>query len=111
MSRAKRAVAPPSEHLAQQPEPWKPCDWAPEDAYALRALQAGSATPGQQQRALKWLIENAAGTYDMPYRPNSARDTDFACGMQHVGKQIVKLLNLSITAITAKQRQLDALKP
>lgn len=89
---------------AQQSEPWKPCAWEAEDAYALRALQTGNATAGQQQRALKWIIE-AAGTYDQAYRPASARDTDFACGMQHVGKQIVKLLNLSITALNAARER------
>lgn len=82
----------------QQPEPWKPHAWEPADAYALRALQDGTASPGQQQRALKWIIE-CAGTYDQAYRPASARDTDFACGMQHVGKQVVKLLNISIAAL------------
>lgn len=82
-------------------EPWKPFAWEPEDAYALRALQDGTASAGQQQRALKWIIE-CAGTYDQAYRPASARDTDFACGMQHVGKQIVKLLNISIAAIRAR---------
>jgi hypothetical protein len=93
----------------QQPDPWKPFAWEPEDAYALRALQAGTATQSQQQRALKWIIE-AAGTYDQAYRPGSSRDTDFACGMQHVGKQIVKLLNLSITAITAARDAPDVKK-
>lgn len=77
-------------------EPWKPCAYEPEDAYALRALQAGTATDHQQRRALKWIIETACATYDQPYRPGSARDTDFACGMQHVGKQIVKLLNMKL---------------
>ena len=86
-----------------QPEPWKPFPWEPEDAYALRALQAGNATEGQQKRALKWIID-CAGTYDQAYRPTSARDTDFACGMQHVGKQITKLLNISISAITGKPK-------
>ena len=83
-----------------QLDPWKPFPWEAEDAYALRALLAGNATQGQQQRALKWIID-CAGTYDQPFRPASARDTDFACGMQHVGKQIVKLLNISISAIAA----------
>lgn len=95
MSRTKPPIPVPAL------EPWKPFTWEAEDAYALRALQSGNATPHQQQRALKWIIE-AAGTYDQPYRPASSRDTDFACGMQHVGKQIVKLLNLSLTAITSK---------
>lgn len=96
MSRAKQQLL--------QSEPWKPFAWEPEDAYALRALQAGTASPGQQQRALKWIIE-AAGTYDQAYRPTSSRDTDFACGMQHVGKQVVKLLNISVAAITARERE------
>ncbi len=89
----------PKSSTLQQPEPWKPHHWEPEDAYALRALQLGTATANQQQRALKWILE-CAGTYDQAYRPASSRDTDFACGMQHVGKQIVKLLNISIAALT-----------
>lgn len=83
------------------PEPWKPMPWEPEDAWALRALQEGRATDAQQKRALAWIIA-AARTYDQPYRPTSATDTAFACGMQFVGQQIVKLLNVKLERANAK---------
>lgn len=86
MSRAKSPLPP---------EPWKPIPWEREDAYALRALQMGTASPHQQQRALKWILE-AARTYDQPYRPSGPGDTAFACGMQFVGQQIVKLINVKL---------------
>lgn len=82
-------------------EPWKPMPWEPEDAWALRALQAGTATAHQQQRALAWIIESAR-TYDQPYRPTSPTDTAFACGMQFVGQAIVKLLNAKIERANTK---------
>lgn len=85
------------------PEPWKPIDWEPEDAYALRALQSGTATEGQQKRALAWLI-SAARTYDQPYRSSSPYDTAFACGMQWVGQSVVKLLNVNLSAMERKTK-------
>ncbi len=71
------------------------------DASAIQALQRGDATPEQQQRALKWIIENACGTYDMSYRPGEEgrRDTDFAEGKRFVGSQIVKLLKLNLSLL------------
>ena len=70
-----------------------PCDDA--DHAALKACQAGEASGIQQQRALRWIIEKAAATYDLPFRPGAdgARDTDFACGRMFVGQQIVRELN------------------
>lgn len=86
MAPRKRAVPPPVEAPA-------PCDEA--DEYALRALQTGTATSDQQRRALKWIVEQAAGSYDQPFRPGADgdRDTAFACGRMFVGQQIVHLLN------------------
>lgn len=79
-------------------EPWKPSDWDVADAAALQALHRGEATDHQQQRALKFVIEVLCGTYDLAYRPASARDTDFALGKAHVGQQIVKLLHIKTSA-------------
>jgi hypothetical protein len=69
------------------------------DFVALKALQAGTATPEQQQRALKWLIENACGTYDLSYRPESDRETAFAEGRRFVGLQIIKALNFDMAVL------------
>ncbi len=83
-------------------KPWKPCDYTPEVAYALKALQNGSAEPHQQQAALKWIIESAAMSYDLTYIPDSARDSDFAQGRRFVGLQIIKLLNISSKQLEIK---------
>lgn len=68
----------------------------------MQALAAGTADPVQQKRALAWIIEQAAGTYDLSYRPGAQegdRDTAFAEGKRFVGSQIVKMLKVSVAAI------------
>jgi hypothetical protein len=52
---------------------------------AIKALAAGNANEGQQQRALHWIVHTLCGTYDQPYRPASERDTIFACAKMFVG--------------------------
>lgn len=85
-------------------QPWHPADWEPADATALQALARGEADSGQQRRALKWLIEKAAMTYDETFVPGSPDVSDFLAGRRSVGTQIVKLLHVNVTAIVqAKQ--------
>lgn len=81
-------------------EPWKPAPYDEADTYAIKALAAGIANEGQQKRALKWVIETLCGTYDQPYRPGSEgdRDTVFACAKMFVGQQLVKQINVNLTA-------------
>lgn len=73
---------------------WYPPAYEEADATALKALQTGEASPDQQKRALRWIIENAANTYDLSFRPGVGgdRDTAFAEGRRFVGLEIVKLL-------------------
>lgn len=78
--------------------PWKPAEWEPADVAAIQALQRGDATADQQRRALDYII-GLAGTYDLSYRPNSQRDTDFAEGKRYVGLQIVTKLKINLAAI------------
>jgi hypothetical protein len=80
-------------------EPWKPTEWEPADAAAIQALVRGDASPEQQRRAIDYIINDIARTYDMSYRPNSERDTTFAEGKRYVGAQIVKAINLNLAAI------------
>lgn len=79
--------------------PWYPPVYELADFYAIKNLAAGSASPEQQRRALKWIVENACGTYDLSYRPNSDRDTAFAEGRRFVGLQIVKAVQLDMTKL------------
>lgn len=79
--------------------PWYPPPYELADISALKGLAAGTASPEQQQRALKWIVENACGTYQLSYRPTSDRDTSFAEGRRFVGLQIVKALHLDISIL------------
>jgi hypothetical protein len=65
------------------------------DVHALRALMRGDASEAQQKRALSWIINHAAATYDLSYRAgqDGDRDTIFAEGRRYVGLQIVHLIN------------------
>lgn len=81
------------------PSAWDPAPWEDHHAHALQALHAGVATPDQQRAALQWIIEGAAGHNDWAYRPSSERDTAMFLGRQFVAKQIVKLLNINLSAL------------
>ena len=65
----------------------------------MQALSRGEATDHQQQHALKFIVEQLAGTYDLSFRPDSPRVTDFAEGRRYVGLQIVKLTKLNLSRI------------
>ena len=68
------------------------------DATAIQALTSGTADPDQQVRALKWIVDRAAGTYYLHYY-KTERDTAFALGMAFVGQQIVKLSKMDLSAL------------
>lgn len=93
--------------MKKAPEPHDPAAYDLADAAAVQALARGNATPEQQQRAIRWIV-GAAGTYDLSYRPDSARATDFSEGKRWVGSQVVKLTNLDLSALKEKLRQKPA---
>lgn len=72
------------------------------DIGAFQALERGDATPDQQQRALRWLIEQAAGTYEFQFYP-SDRETAFALGRGFVGQQVIKLLKLNLSSLRRQE--------
>lgn len=77
---------------------WCPPDYTPADINAMQALSTGAANEDQQRRAFKWILETAAQTYGLSYRPESDRDTAFAEGRRFVGLSMVKLLRLNASA-------------
>ena len=79
--------------------PWYPPPYELANISAIKGVAAGTASPEQQQRAIKWIIENACATYDLSYRPTSDRDTTFAEGRRFVGLEIVKALHLDISKL------------
>ena len=68
------------------------------DVVALKALALGTATPDQQTRALKFIVEKAAGTYEETFFPGPGgdRDSAYAQGKRRVGLFIVSLVNADI---------------
>lgn len=90
--------------LALRPDAPAPYEVA--EAASFQALQRGDASPHQQQLALKWLIERAAGTYEHHYYP-SDRDTAFALGRRFVGQQVVKLLTLNLSTLRRESNHVD----
>lgn len=81
--------------MSKKSGPWLPAKYDEKVTNALKGLNAGVASAGQQQMALQWIIETLCGTYDMSYRPDSDRDTVFAEGKRFVGMQIIKQLKLT----------------
>jgi len=91
----------------EAPSPMIPHPWDLPDAKAFQMLAEGQATPEQQTRALKWLIE-ACGTYDEPFRPGGSegdRDTAYACGKRSIGLQVVKLVNINLSAFRKTKKE------
>ncbi len=85
--------------IAQTPA--VPADWELADADALQALMRGDADEHQQKRALTWIVEQGAGTYQFHYYDKS-EDTAFALGRAFVGQQIVKLTKMNLSALRRK---------
>lgn len=76
--------------------PYLPAPYTVEDVTAIQALASGRDVPGHvAKRALDWIIDACARTYDLSYRPDSDRDSAFAEGKRYVGLQIVKLTKLN----------------
>jgi hypothetical protein len=94
--RSKRNGYAPDQALASKP--FVPAAFDLPTGYALQALERGEATPEQQQRALLWIVNSAAKTYDLSFRSDSERESSFAEGKRFVGLQIVGILkrNMSI---------------
>lgn len=79
--------------------PFGPAKYSRLDAYAIKAVANGTATEGQQQRAMQWIIHAAAMTYDETFVPSQPDVSDFLAGRRNVGLQIVKLINVPIDQI------------
>ena len=92
----------PKKTLANSPA--VPARYELADAAAIRALMDGTASPEQQKRALKWVVETAAGAYDFHYYP-SDRDTAFALGRAFVGQQVVKMTKINVGALRRAENE------
>ena len=100
---AKRGGEQPAQRRRSEAEirdasaPHRPAGYTAAEMMAIKMLAVGEATKDQQVRALAWIIEKAACTHDVSYRPGGIegqRATDFAEGKAYVGRQIIKLIKV-----------------
>lgn len=94
--------------MAEKPyRPNDPANYEIADVSAIQALMRGEADQLQQQRALRWIVENAARTYDLTFfdGPGGDRASAFAAGKAFVGQQIVKLTKLDIAELRRREKK------
>lgn len=90
------------------PPVWKPAPYKYREAIAIKALSEGTATEEQQGLAVRWIIEQAANTYDISFRSDADggdRDTAFAEGRRFVGLSLVKMINLPGPVLAELRKQ------
>ncbi|NTA34325.1 hypothetical protein G6K96_21575 [Agrobacterium vitis] len=74
------------------------------DAVAIKAVAGGYANEDQQRRAWAALL-HMTGANDLPWMPEEhggARDTDFAAGKAHIGKQFMKIAAVPLEVLTGE---------
>lgn len=74
--------------------PWATAAYDIADVSAVQALDSGTATPDQQKRALKWIVEGAGQVGDDAFIPGHPETSQYLMGRQSVGKQVIKLLKI-----------------
>jgi hypothetical protein len=81
-----------------------------EIVYAVKAIQAGAATPAQQADFFTWLIVEVCRKDDLSFRPgglDGQRDGDFAEGKRFVALSVLRAYNLSAEQVAAmREREL-----
>lgn len=87
----RRKSRPIVDAAQQAPE----VDYDNADLAAMKALQAGVATEGQQKRALDWFLYQAARISHVSYVPGDDAGTMFNEGRRFAGLVVVQLLKAS----------------
>jgi len=75
-------------------EIWHPPPYGIEDIRAVQAVAAGNASALEQKRALDWIVNTAAQTYEEPFVPGQDDVRSYVLGRRSVGLAIVKLIKL-----------------
>lgn len=72
------------------------------DVAACQAMSQGVATPEQQVRAYRWIIEKGCMTYDETFHPEGERLSNFMQGRRFVGLKLVLFANASLPRLKKK---------
>lgn len=100
MAKAKTPITPPEEQplgLDKRPQFAYPHKIA--DVAAVKAIANGTATPDQQVRGMRWIVEKGCMTYDETFHPESERASAFMQGRRFVGLKLVLFINASLGAL------------
>ena len=73
-----------------------PAAYSRYDALAIKAVAKGNASEAQQRRAMQWIVQSAAMTYDETFVAGQPDVSANLQGRRYVGLQIVKLINTPI---------------
>ena len=87
-----RGKAPPATELRE---------YAYADAAAIQAVFEGRADEHQQRRAMRFIVDEIADTYNLPYRPgpDGDRETCVAAGRMFVGQALVTISKLNLAKV------------
>lgn len=83
---------------------WHPPDYDVTIIRAMQGLAEGTASPDMQKRALDWIINSAALTYDEPFQPGQTDVVNYVLGRRSVGLAIVKMLKLKPELFREKEK-------
>lgn len=97
-------AATPRKRVAR--EIWHPASYNLKDIRAVQAVGAGTASATEQKRALDWIVNKAAQTYDEPFVSGQDDVRCYVLGRRSVGLAIVKLLRLKPDLFRA-EREID----
>jgi hypothetical protein len=103
MARAEPPTAPKPLVLGQDKRPQFAYPHRIADAAAVQAIANGTATPDQQIRGMRWIIEKGCMTYDETFHPESDRASNFMQGRRFVGLKLVLMINASINALKRRE--------
>lgn len=96
MTRPPKTIKAKNLKPLKEPSPYEAARFDDIHAHGLQAMRKGEASPAQQIAVLEWIINHASRAHKPAYRPESARDTDFALGKAFVGQQIIGILALPL---------------
>jgi len=83
---------------------WHPPDYDITIIRAIQGLAEGNASEDMQKRALDWIINAAALTYDEPFQPGQPDVVNYVLGRRSVGLAIVKMLKLKPDLFREKEK-------
>jgi hypothetical protein len=79
--------------------PWSPVELAVDDVSAIKAMFAGTASPGQMVRGMEVIVEEIARTHKQSFAAggeDGRRATDFGEGCRWVGLTLIGIRDVKL---------------